>query len=152
MQIDKSTKLFLFYALILFSILLLSSCSTYNEDSPSSANNPINSTYYIKTDESSFPMNVVLKEGESIYLELCDINIELYAVYEDYPSTGNNQAIIKVSYNYLSNVSEVEYNSSNGVGSYYAVNGTNFVFYFNSITDNNNQNELDMTINRYYTL
>lgn len=118
MQIDKSIKLFLFYAFLVFSILLLSSCS-YNDDTLTGGSNPINSTYYVKTDDSSFPMNVDLKEGESIYLELCDINIELYAVYEDYPSAGNNQAIIKVSYNYLSNVSEVEYNSSNGVGSYH---------------------------------
>ena len=151
MIIDKSTKLFLLYALLVFSILLLSSCS-YNDDIITGGSNPINSTYYVKTDDSSFPMNVILKEGESVYLELCDINIELYTVYENYPVSGNIQAIIKVSYNYLSNVSVVEYNSSDGMESYYAENETNFVFYFNSIADNNNQIELNMTINRYYIL
>lgn len=151
MIIDKSIKLFLLYALIVFSILILSSCS-YNEDTITGGSNPINSTYYVETDDSSFPMNVILKEGESVYLELCDINIELYTVYENYPVSGNIQAIIKVSCNYLSNVSVVEYNSSNGMESYYAENETNFVFYFNSIADNNNQIELNMTINRYYIL
>lgn len=151
MQIDKPIKLFLLYALIVFSILLLNSCTDY-DSTITAGNNPISSTYYIKAEESSFPLNIELKEGESVYLELCDINIELYTVYEDYPSAGNNQAIIKVSYKYLSNVTEVEYNSSNGMGSYYAENETNFVFHFNGIIENNNLSELNLTINRYYRL
>ena len=151
MRIDKSTKFFLFFALIVFSILLLNSCTDY-DSTITAGNNPISSTYYIKAEESSFPLNVALKEGESIYLEACDINIELYTIYFNYPTTRNNQAIIKISYDYFSTVSEFVYNSSEGMDSYYAENRTNYVFHFNRIVIDNNHFELDLTINRYYKL
>lgn len=151
MRIDKSTKFFLFFALLVFSILLLNSCTDY-DSTITAGSNPISSTYYIKAEESSFPLNVALKEGESVYLEACDIKLEFAYISIDYPDYGVNTANIKADYNYGNSYTWIEYNSMNGTMRYQAENETNYNFYFNGVYFVDDHYELDFTVNRYYKL
>ncbi len=148
MILDKPTRLFLIYALIVVSILLFISCS-FDDNEITGGSNSIHSTYYIESSQTSVPMDFSLKEGESVYFELPDISVEFYTVYEHYPIGGNNQAIIIISYNHQSNAQEIGYNSSDGQKSFQAKNGTNYVVQLKEILKRNNYFELEMSINQY---
>lgn len=152
MSSNRNIKYFLLLTALNFPILIFNSCSSSNEENISGGYNSIQSTYYIKQEETSLPMNFNLRENESIYFELCDIEMELINFLDNYPTSGNTLAIIRVYYGYLTNSSIIEYNSSDGKQIYYAENGTNFVFYFNEIILEHDHFELSTTINRYARL
>lgn len=151
MQFEKSLKLFFYFAFFILSVLFFIGCS-YEDELILNSKSPIQSTYFINAHETHLPMTIRLSEGESVYLEACDIKLEFAYVSIDYPDYGANTANIKADYNYGNSYTWIEYNSMNGTMRYQAENETNYNFYFNGIYLADDHYELDFTVNRYYRL
>jgi hypothetical protein len=148
---DRPLKIFFTFAFLILSLVIFIGCSS-REDYLINSSSPIQSTYYITQQETSLPMTISLKEGESFYLESCEIKIEFTALTTNYPDYGNNRAYITSNYNCGNAYTFIEYDSMNGVLSYYAENETNYVFDFNGIYPVGDHYELEITIDRYYYL
>lgn len=126
-------------------------CS-YEDEYIINSTSPIQSTYFITEQEQSLPMTIILSEGESVYLESCDIKIEFTSISIDCPDYGSDRAYIKVDYNYGNSYTLLEYDSMIGTMRYQAENETNYVFYFNGIYFVDDHCELEFTVNRYCKL
>ena len=129
MLADKSSKIFFIFIIFILSVVIFVGCST-EEDYFTNNISPIQATYHITETETNLPMTITLREGESFYLETCDIKIEFSALAIDYPTTGNNRVYITSNYRNGNCYAQLEYDTSNGLFSYYPENETNYVFYF----------------------
>ena len=151
MLTDKTLKIFFYFTFFILSIVIFEGCS-YEDEFILNSTSPTQSTYFITEQETSLPMTITLSEGESVYLEACDIKLEFAYISIDCPDYGRNTANIKADYNYGNGYTWIEYDSMNGTMRYQAENETNYVFYFNEIYFVDDHYELDFTVNRYYKL
>lgn len=99
MQTDKSLRIFIYFIFFILSVVIFIGCS-YEDDNILNSTSPIHATYFITEQETSLPMTITLSEGESVYLESCDIKFEFAYVSIDCPDHGSNTAHIKADYNY----------------------------------------------------
>ena len=92
-------------------------------------------------------MDVMLRLGEFVYLEIWDIRNEFYDAYKNYSNQDNSRISLLVDNS--SGRKLIEYDTNDGVNTYYTKNGKNFVFYFKEFHISKNISEILFQFNQY---
>lgn len=139
----------LFFFPFISDFFLLVNCSSQN-DYPITAysyNYNADSVIAITIEQTSLLMDVMLRLGEFVYLEICDIRNEFYDAYKNYSNQDNSRISLLVDDS--SGRKLIEYDTNDGVNTYYTKNGKNFVFYFKEFHISKNISEILFKFNQY---
>lgn len=144
LSVPPFIKVILLLIPLLFSLTLIS-CSSQDDYPISAPSYVYNSDNIITIQETVLPMDVTLQLEKSVYFEVCDIRLEFYDVY--YQSYDNNRVVILIDDYYGRKT--IEYDTKDGMHTYFAENGKNFVFYFKKFHLTDNSCEIVFTLNQY---
>ncbi len=144
LSVSPFVKVILLFFPLVISLTLIS-CSSQDDYPISTPPYVYNSDDIVTTQETILPMDITLQLGKSIYIEASDIRIEFYDVYSQ---SYNNDRVVVLIDDYFGRKS-IEYDTKDGMHTYYAENGKNFVFYFKEFQLTGNYCKIVFTINKY---